>query len=92
MDIDRSPGERGGLRKPRGLTKKDVIYMTRRPKACFLPVTMKLFWRLYPQLEQQTLTAMEIVKAQLGQRFEILDCGLVGDAEEAGAGARKNPV
>lgn len=57
--------------------------MTRRPKVCFLPVTMKLFWQLYPQLEAQTLTAMETVKAGLSQHFDLVDCGLTGDEAEA---------
>ena len=57
--------------------------MTRRPKVCFLPVTMKLFWQLYPQLEENTKIAMERVKAQLMERFVVLDCGLVGDIDEA---------
>lgn len=55
----------------------------KKPRACFLPVTMKLFWQLYPQLEKQTLTAMEQVVGNLRTEFEVQQQELVGDVAEA---------
>lgn len=57
--------------------------MENKPTICFLPVTMKLFWQLYPQLEKQTMELMEKVKSKLEEKFDLLSCGLVGDKDDA---------
>lgn len=57
--------------------------MSDKPSVCFVPVTMKLFWQLYPQLEGQTIRLMDKVMARLKKDYELYSCPLVGDAEEA---------
>lgn len=57
--------------------------MNSKPKVYFLPVTMKLFWQLYPQLEKQTIELMEKVKTRLEEKFDLLSCNLIGDKDEA---------
>jgi L-fucose isomerase-like protein len=55
----------------------------KKPKVLFVPVTMKLFWQLYPELEDRTLSAMASVMSQLESRFEVISTGLVGDESDA---------
>jgi L-fucose isomerase-like protein len=57
--------------------------MSKKPVVCFLPVTMKLFWQLYPQLEEQTEELLEKVRSELSERFDLISCDLVGSREEA---------
>ncbi|TAH66464.1 MAG: hypothetical protein EWM47_10130 [Anaerolineaceae bacterium] len=57
--------------------------MGNKPVACFLPVTMKLFWQLYPQLERQTIELMDKVRKRLEEKFYIINCDLVGNEDEA---------
>lgn len=57
--------------------------MGNKPVVCFLPVTMKLFWQLYPQLEKQTMELMDKVRKRLEEKFYIIDCDLVGNEDEA---------
>ena len=63
--------------------------MGNKPVVCFLPVTMKLFWQLYPQLEKQTTELMETVKTKLEDRFDIINCDLIGNEDEAKAAIGK---
>ena len=56
----------------------------RKPRVLFVPVTMKLFWQLYPELEGRTRSAMASVLRQLEARFSVESTGLVGDESEAG--------
>src|SRR5690554_5609877 len=57
--------------------------MGNKPVVCFLPVTMKLFWQLYPQLEKQTMELMDKARKRLEEKFYIIDCDLVGNEDEA---------
>lgn len=54
-----------------------------KPIVVFVPVTMKLFWQLYPDLQERTAFAQEAVADKLRERFDVTVLELVGNEEEA---------
>lgn len=55
----------------------------RRPKVAFVPISMKLFWQLYPSLEERAYIQARIVENMLKLRFDVISLTLAGDENEA---------
>ena len=66
-------------------TKSLSKYRLRKPKIGFVPVTMKLFWQLYPELEAKTMTRLNYIKTRLADYFDVVSSDLVGDRSEGDA-------
>ena len=62
---------------------KVALMHVRKPKIGLLPVTLKAFWELYPELEGKTNEALGTVTAELEKRFDVFHAEVVGDTREA---------
>lgn len=63
-------------------------FRRRRPLAGFLPVTMKLFWQLYPELEARTISRLGTIQSRLAERLDLASAELAGNRSEADAAGR----
>lgn len=54
-----------------------------KPRIAFVPVAMKLFWQLYPDLEQRCRVQQNIVYSHLNEECEVCDMPLTGDEGDA---------
>ena len=60
-----------------------------KPKIGLLPVTLKMFWGLYPELEGKTQLALNTVATVLEKQFDVRRVELVGDVAEAVTAGRR---
>ena len=56
--------------------------MSDKPSVCFVPVAMKLFWQLYPQLEGQTFELMDKVINKLQKDYSAQLAGKIRSKKE----------
>lgn len=59
-----------------------------KARAGFVPVSQRLFWELYPQLEYSTKQCLTVVEKNLKQVVDLVSWGLVGDRKEADEAGR----
>jgi L-fucose isomerase-like protein len=55
----------------------------RKPKIAFIPVTLKMFWNLYPEIKEKTEVALNCVLGRLHEFADVACCGLTGSIDEA---------
>lgn len=55
----------------------------RKPRIAFIPVAMKLFWQLYPDLEPRCAFQQDVVVSRLREKCHVTELPLTGSEEEA---------
>ncbi len=56
---------------------------TKKPRIAFLPVVMKLFWQLYPELQKSMHDQLRVVLANAGVQCEVIEFPVAGSTDEA---------